>query len=173
MRRSNALVPVAALLGAIALGACGGGSPSSSGPAAPAPQTAPASLFNGTGTHAVTIDAGQPYLWLDAFRTPHGSIACVISPTGARCAIAHPQWAATRSTCPSATTQVLLLPPAGKPRFDCSPGAAPTRPAKALPYGTVALASGFACQCYTGGVQCGTEAGRHGFFISPPLVRLF
>lgn len=123
---------------------------------------------------AVTIAAGQPYVAIASFRSPHDQIACAIDATAVRCAISHPQWAG-RSPCPTAATQVVMLGRHGPGQFDCAGGGAPRGGAavKALPYDTVAATDGFACESYPGGVQCGTDDNAHGFFISPPLLRLF
>jgi hypothetical protein len=123
---------------------------------------------------AVTIASGQPYVAIAAFRSPHGKIVCSIDAEDARCAISRPSWA-VRSPCSARPTQVLILGRRGPAGFDCARAGAPGHDpaAKALPYGTVATADGFLCESDQGGVQCGTGHNGHGFFISPPLVRLF
>jgi hypothetical protein len=138
------------------------------------PPPASVVVATGTSTAAVAVAPGQPVVHVAAFRSPGATIACLLSSRAVRCAVAHPAWAPA-TPCPSAAEQVLALSRGGRPQLQCgAPGAPALTPAlKALPYGTVTLADGFACESYVGGVQCGQQGGGHGFFISRPYRRLF
>jgi hypothetical protein len=128
-----------------------------------------------SSTQAVPIAPGQPIVHLAAFRSPGGTITCTITSRAALCTVEHPKWVSD-SPCPTAAQQALAISRNGRAQIQCGAAAPRSRGGaalKALPYGTVAQADGFACESYTGGVQCGEQAGGHGFFISRPYRRLF
>jgi len=148
-----------------------GGSGRHSAGASP-PASAPVSSTSSSA--AVPIAPGQPQVQVSSFRSPGATVTCQISAESARCAVARPAWAAA-GPCPASPWQVLAVTRGGRVRYQCGaagpPGASPA--VKALPYGTVTIADGFACESYIGGVQCGLRAGGQGFFISKPYRRLF
>lgn len=167
----------AALLAALIAGCGGSARPARGGSARHARGgSAPASVLVGTTSSnaAVPIAPGQPQVQVTSFRSPGATITCQISSRSARCAVARPAWAPA-SPCPAAARQVLAVSRSGRVQFECGAAALPhaSVTVKALPYGTVTVADGFACESYTGGVQCGERAGGQGFFISKPYRRLF
>jgi len=114
----------------------------------------------------------------DAFRTPSGNIACIVSDEGARCDIAKRDWNAPRPAgCPAGMDfgQGLTVSDEGDgPGTVVCAGDTTLDPsAPVLAYGESTSVGDFTCTSEEDGVTCRDDGDNRGFFISKQTYELF
>jgi hypothetical protein len=114
----------------------------------------------------------------DAFQTPSGNIACILSDEGARCDIAKRDWNAPRpASCPPQMDfgQGLTVSDEGDgPGTVVCAGDTTLDPsAPVLDYGESTSVGDFTCTSEEDGVTCRDDGDNRGFFISKQAYELF
>ncbi len=163
-----------ALLGVVALVAlvagCGGDSETVT-----VVETAPAETTEAEPELDPEVET-DPQLF-DAFRTPSGNIACILSDEGARCDIAERNWNAPRPAgCPRELDfgQGLTVADGDGPGTVVCAGDTTLDPsAPVLGYGESTSVGDFTCASEEDGVTCRDDGDNRGFFISKQSYRLF
>ncbi len=113
----------------------------------------------------------------DAFQTPSGNIACILSDEGARCDIAKRDWNAPRPAgCPGQMDygQGLTVEDGDGPGTVVCAGDTTLDPsAPVLDYGESTSVGDFTCTSEEDGVTCRDDGDNRGFFISKQAYELF
>jgi hypothetical protein len=114
---------------------------------------------------------------LSTFRSPTGTIGCVLLDGIARCDIAKRDWSPPPrpASCPNVVDfgQGLEVGHSGSGRFVCAGDTALDPTGTPLGYGTASQFGGFTCVSRSTGMTCTDPTTGHGFFISIQSYRAF
>ena len=178
-----------ALVAALTLAACGGGtktvtveqSPSNGSTATTSSTgTSPSggtSTTGGTGAPGTPSEPPTRIVKLETFQSPSGNIGCMLIAGIARCDIEKRSWSppARPASCPNVVDfgQGLELGGAGPARFVCAGDTARDVTSAKLAYGSGSQVGSFICVSRPSGVTCTNRHNGHGFFISIQSYRIF
>jgi Family of unknown function (DUF6636) len=115
-----------------------------------------------TGGGGGDSSGSQDVVSLDAFQSPSGNIACLMSAKGVRCDIAEKQWNAPRPPgCPKQVDygQGLALDATGPAAVVCAGDTVLNPQAPVLDYGTASQVGSIRCDSQESGIKCENGAG--------------
>lgn len=114
-----------------------------------------------SSTTSTTSGDDGSVLSLEAFQSPSGNIACVMTPKFARCDISERNWepAAAPGDCQLDYGQGIELTASGSASFVCAGDTVLNPDAETLPYGSSSQVGSITCDSEESGVECENVSG--------------
>ena len=160
------------MVGAALLAGCGDGdtttvvNQTTTTVATEGPPQGSTSTTSGSST-TTTTEGDGPVLNLEAFQSPSGNIACVMTQRSVRCDIAERNWnpPPAPAACQGDYGQGIQLPASGPADFVCAGDTVLNPQAETLPYGSSSQSGSITCESEEAGIECENESGG-GFTLS-------